>query len=48
MEKCGEKADEMNKKWPKLDELVSPPSEYYENTNERITGKHIPILRKKY
>lgn len=48
MEKWGKKADEMNMKWPKLDELVSHPREYYENTNEKITGKHIPILWRKY
>jgi len=33
MEKWRKKADDMNMKWPRLDELVTHPHEYYENAN---------------
>ena len=41
-----ELAGETCKKWPKLDELVTEPEEYFEL--ERTTGSDIPVLWRRY
>ncbi|MHA1327658.1 MAG: ribonuclease H-like domain-containing protein [Promethearchaeota archaeon] len=40
------KANKLNKKWPKLDDLISEPEDYFKEN--KVCGKDIPKLWKKY
>lgn len=41
-----EKASRSGLKWPKLDELISEPEDYFRN--RKITGRDVPIMWKEY
>ena len=46
MQPYREKAEILNKKWPRLDDLISEPEDYF--NEQKISGKDVPRLWEQY